>query len=111
MIQALAAGNAVLAVGANAQATLQPLLGRGFPLAAGDGTLLPEALQELDIDLVAASGALDWMAALRRALAKREGAIVPLVSELLYPAAYVHERAVCVDTTAAGGNASLMATA
>ena len=111
VIQALAAGNAVLAVGANAQATLQPLLGRGFPLAAGDGTLLPEALQELDIDLVAASGALDWMAALRRALAKREGAIVPLVSELLYPAAYVHERAVCVDTTAAGGNASLMATA
>src|SRR5690606_30786510 len=48
VIQALAAGNAVLAVGANAQATLQPLLGRGFPLAAGDGTLLPEALQELD---------------------------------------------------------------
>ena len=111
VIQALAAGNAVLAVGADAQATLQPLLRRGFPLAAVDGAVVPEALQKVDIDLVAASGARDWMSALRRALAKREGAIVPLVSELLYPAAYVHERAVCVDTTAAGGNASLMATA
>src|SRR5690606_4903871 len=104
-------GNGFLAVCANAQATQQRLLGIGFPLAGGAGTLLPEALQELDMDLVAASVALDWMAALRRAPAKREVAIVPLVSELLYPAAYVHERAVCVDTSAAGGNASLMATA
>ena len=37
--------------------------------------------------------------------------IVPLVGEVYYPAAYVHERAVCVDTTAAGGNASLLAAA
>ena len=36
---------------------------------------------------------------------------MPLVSEVLYPAAYAHERAVCVDTTAAGGNASLLASA
>jgi RHH-type proline utilization regulon transcriptional repressor/proline dehydrogenase/delta 1-pyrroline-5-carboxylate dehydrogenase len=42
-------------------------------------------------------------------LAARSGPIVPLVSEVLNPAAYAHERAVCVDTTAAGGNASLLA--
>ena len=42
---------------------------------------------------------------------KRKGPIVPLVSEVIYPAAYAHERAVCVDTTAAGGNASLLASA
>jgi RHH-type proline utilization regulon transcriptional repressor/proline dehydrogenase/delta 1-pyrroline-5-carboxylate dehydrogenase len=30
---------------------------------------------------------------------------------VLNPAAYAHERAVCVDTTAAGGNASLLAAA
>jgi RHH-type proline utilization regulon transcriptional repressor/proline dehydrogenase/delta 1-pyrroline-5-carboxylate dehydrogenase len=36
---------------------------------------------------------------------------VPLVTEVIYPAAYAHERAVCVDTTAAGGNASLLASA
>ena len=35
--------------------------------------------------------------------------IVPLVSEVLNPVAYAQERAVCVDTTAAGGNASLLA--
>jgi RHH-type proline utilization regulon transcriptional repressor/proline dehydrogenase/delta 1-pyrroline-5-carboxylate dehydrogenase len=29
--------------------------------------------------------------------------------EVIDPAAYAHERAVCVDTTAAGGNASLLA--
>ena len=44
----------------------------------------------------------------RRMLAARDGAIVPLVTEVLNPAAYVVERSVCVDTTAAGGNASLL---
>ena len=47
----------------------------------------------------------------RQVIAEREGPIVPLVGEVIYPAAYAHERAVCVDTTAAGGNASLLAAA
>ncbi|WEX11456.1 bifunctional proline dehydrogenase/L-glutamate gamma-semialdehyde dehydrogenase PutA [Chelativorans sp. AA-79] len=111
VIQALAAGNAVLAVAQNAQATLQPLLKAGLPLAALDGAVAPETLETLSVDLVAAAGGEEWLAALRRALAAREGQIVPLVTELLYPAAYVHERSVCVDTTAAGGNASLLAAA
>jgi RHH-type proline utilization regulon transcriptional repressor/proline dehydrogenase/delta 1-pyrroline-5-carboxylate dehydrogenase len=34
-----------------------------------------------------------------------------LVSEVIKPGTYVHERAVCIDTTAAGGNATLLATA
>ena len=45
----------------------------------------------------------------RRALAAREGAIVPLVADAGEVARYVHERHVCIDTTAAGGNASLLA--
>jgi RHH-type proline utilization regulon transcriptional repressor/proline dehydrogenase/delta 1-pyrroline-5-carboxylate dehydrogenase len=49
------------------------------------------------------------MRVIRRVLAERDGAIVPLVAEVLNPAAYAHERSVCVDTTAAGGNASLLA--
>ena len=48
---------------------------------------------------------------MRQALAARSGPIIPMVSERIYPAAYAHERAVCVDTTAAGGNASLLAAA
>ncbi|HWK63423.1 MAG TPA: bifunctional proline dehydrogenase/L-glutamate gamma-semialdehyde dehydrogenase PutA [Rhizobiaceae bacterium] len=110
-IQALAAGNAVLAVAPGAPAALQTLTGKGLPLAAIDGTIAASALQELAIDVVACSASLEALRPLRQALAARKGAIVPLVAEKIYPAAYAHERAVCVDTTAAGGNASLLATA
>ncbi|MDN2566766.1 bifunctional proline dehydrogenase/L-glutamate gamma-semialdehyde dehydrogenase PutA [Aquibium sp. A9E412] len=111
VVQALAAGNAVLAVAPGARKALQPLLDKGLPLAALDGTAEPQALTHLPVEVVAASFAEETQRALRRALAVRDGAIVPLVAEILRPAAYVHERAVCVDTTAAGGNASLLAAA
>ena len=109
VIQALAAGNAVLAVSQEARSSLLPLLGQEFPLSVVDGTIDPEKLQEIRFDLVAATGSREWLTRLRRALAAQEGRIVPLVTELVYPQAYVRERAVCVDTTAAGGNASLLA--
>ncbi|CAM5370291.1 RHH-type proline utilization regulon transcriptional repressor/proline dehydrogenase/delta 1-pyrroline-5-carboxylate dehydrogenase [Aquamicrobium terrae] len=110
-IQALAAGNAVLAVAPGAPAALSTLTGKGLPVAALDARLDPAALASLPVDVVAFSGPADEARALRRALAGRGGPIVPLVGEVLYPAAYAHERAVCVDTTAAGGNASLLAAA
>jgi RHH-type proline utilization regulon transcriptional repressor/proline dehydrogenase/delta 1-pyrroline-5-carboxylate dehydrogenase len=110
-IQALAAGNAVLAVAPGAPAALNALTGKGLPIAALDGFLDPSQLKALAIDVVAFSGAADPARAIRQALAARQGPIVPLVTEILYPAAYAHERAVCVDTTAAGGNASLLAAA
>lgn len=108
-IQALAAGNAVLAVAPGASAALQPLTGKGLPIAVVDGTVKPEDLTGLLVNVVAFAGDAETQSAMRLALAKREGPIVPLVTEVLYPAAYAHERAVCVDTTAAGGNASLLA--
>ena len=46
---------------------------------------------------------------LRQALAARSGPIVRHVSERLAPALYMHERHLCVNTTAAGGNVSLIA--
>ncbi|MER2507560.1 MAG: hypothetical protein ABTQ27_02245, partial [Amaricoccus sp.] len=46
---------------------------------------------------------------LRRALAARAGAIVPLETALIAPERYCLERHLCIDTTAAGGNASLLA--
>ena len=70
---------------------------------------MPRTSQALDIDVVAFSGHADDARRIRQALAERTGPIVPLVTEVLYPAAYAHERSVCVDTTAAGGNASLLA--
>ena len=108
-IQALAAGNAVLAVAPGAPAALQALTGKGLPIAAIDGTPDAADLVALDVDVVAFSGQADAARTIRQALAERSGPIVPLVAEVLYPAAYAHERSVCVDTTAAGGNASLLA--
>ncbi|MEO9337906.1 bifunctional proline dehydrogenase/L-glutamate gamma-semialdehyde dehydrogenase PutA [Mesorhizobium sp. SB112] len=108
-VQALAAGNAVLAIAPGAVAALQPLSGKGLPIAVLDGRVGAGELASLPIDLVAFSAEKEAQRAVRQALAKRKGPIVPLVSEILDPAAYAHERAVCVDTTAAGGNASLLA--
>ena len=110
-IQALAAGNGVLGVAPGATAALQPLLAKGLPIAALDGFVPARLLSGLPVDVVASVAPQAERAALRRALAERQGPIVPLVTELLYPAGYAHERAVCVDTTAAGGNASLLAAA
>ncbi|ODT07734.1 MAG: bifunctional proline dehydrogenase/L-glutamate gamma-semialdehyde dehydrogenase [Mesorhizobium sp. SCN 65-20] len=108
-IQALAAGNSVLAVAPGAPAALQALLGKGLPISAIDGRADPVEARALAVDVVAYSGTQEGMQIVRKVLAERKGPIVPLVSEVIYPAAYAHERAVCVDTTAAGGNASLLA--
>ncbi|MCB1089708.1 MAG: hypothetical protein KDM63_21890, partial [Verrucomicrobiae bacterium] len=62
-------------------------------------------------DVVAWCGDHETLRSLRRSLAGHRGPIVTLVSERIYPAAYAHERSVCVDTTAAGGNATLLAEA
>ncbi len=110
-IQALAAGNAVLAVAPRARVALSPLIDKGLPIHAIDGMVDPGDLVQLNIDVVAISADVDTLRVVRRALAPRPGPIVPLVSEVIKPGAYVHERAVCIDTTAAGGNATLLATA
>jgi len=47
----------------------------------------------------------------RQALAAREDALIPLITAILAPSDYAHERALCIDTTAAGGNATLLAKA
>ncbi|MDF1599779.1 bifunctional proline dehydrogenase/L-glutamate gamma-semialdehyde dehydrogenase PutA [Mesorhizobium sp. YIM 152430] len=111
VVQALAAGNAVLAVAPRANAILKPLTAKGLPLAALDGHVTPLDLIDLGVDLVASSADDATLRSIRRALAQKSGPIVPLVTEMIYPAAYTHERSVCVDTTAAGGNASLLAAA
>lgn len=110
-VQALAAGCAVLAVGPGALTTLNALTGKGLPIAALDGAIDEKTLADVKPDLVAYAGDETSMRSIRKALAARKGPIVPLVTEIIYPAAYAHERAVCVDTTAAGGNASLLAAA
>lgn len=84
--------------------------GLGGRAVAVEGALSPEALGGLE----GFSGALWWGEAARarayaQALAERAGPIVPLVTTAPDRAHVLHERHLCVDTTAAGGNAALLA--
>jgi RHH-type proline utilization regulon transcriptional repressor/proline dehydrogenase/delta 1-pyrroline-5-carboxylate dehydrogenase len=111
-LQALGAGcGAVVVVPGAATSMAGALTAAGAPVTALDGTIDPEFLKDLEgFSVVAASGASDWTRELRMALSEREGAILPLVTETIAPERYILERHLCVDTTAAGGNASLLAT-
>ena len=46
--------------------------------------------------------------AFSRALARRNGPIIPLIVDSPDRAHVFHERHLCIDTTAAGGNAALL---
>jgi RHH-type proline utilization regulon transcriptional repressor/proline dehydrogenase/delta 1-pyrroline-5-carboxylate dehydrogenase len=110
--QALGAGCAAVLVAPDAKQSVRPLIDAGAPVAALDGSVPAELLSAVKgIAAVAAAGASDWTRELRIALARRDGAIVPLETQTISPERYVVERHVCIDTTAAGGNASLLATA
>jgi RHH-type proline utilization regulon transcriptional repressor/proline dehydrogenase/delta 1-pyrroline-5-carboxylate dehydrogenase len=77
-----------------------------------DGFLPREHLSALNgFDLVALWSDNNDAALARRSLALREGKIIPLICDDNLGSACRLERHVCVDTTAAGGNASLLASA
>jgi len=116
--EALKAGNAVLLVAPGASASglklgaSAPVLEPGGSVAALDGVLDPAALARLEgIDVVASYSGGAALRAIRQALAVRGGALIPLISEPGQAERYALERHVCVDTTAAGGNAALLADA
>ena len=111
-VQALGAGCGVVIVAPGAEAAAKPLADAGAPVIAIDGTVAADALTTLDgIEVAAAAGASDWTRALRVALAGRKGPVVPLETQIVAPERFVVERHLCIDTTAAGGNASLLASA
>jgi len=110
-VQALALGNAVIAAAPGARGALASLSGVEVPLVVLEGRVLPEALNAVTLDAVAYAARDERARALRRALAGREGPIVTLIRAVIAPASYCAERSVCIDTTAAGGNASLLSAA
>ena len=111
-VQALAAGCGVLMAVPGAEAAAKPLQAAGAPVVALDGTVGADTLKTMTgIAVVCAAGTSDWTQGLRVALSQRDGAILPLVTETVAPERFVLERHLCIDTTAAGGNASLLATA
>jgi RHH-type proline utilization regulon transcriptional repressor/proline dehydrogenase/delta 1-pyrroline-5-carboxylate dehydrogenase len=85
----------------------------GLGAAEGlDGTLAPGDVTDLPgIAAVGWWGDADTARALRQALAAREGPILPLIMSADLTPHCVTERHLCVDTTASGGNASLLAKA
>jgi len=86
-----------------------------LPLRVADGGELaghvtPDTLRRLrGLEAVAWWGGADTARTFAAALAARAGPIVPLLTEEGAAARLWHERHLCVDTTASGGNAALLA--
>jgi RHH-type proline utilization regulon transcriptional repressor/proline dehydrogenase/delta 1-pyrroline-5-carboxylate dehydrogenase len=92
---------------AKAQAEAVRALG-GQPVQA-DGSVPAEALRDLLAEAVIWWGETETGRAYEAALAERDGPIVALITAQPDAAHVMHERHVCIDTTAAGGNAALLA--
>ncbi|MDX1634976.1 MAG: bifunctional proline dehydrogenase/L-glutamate gamma-semialdehyde dehydrogenase PutA [Marinobacter sp.] len=107
---ALAQGNKVVVVAPEVEDTVKEAAKAGLPIAGANGLIAPDALTSVkDIQAVASCAEDSLLKEYRQALAKREGALVLLIDEHKLDQRYVIERHLCVDTTAAGGNASLIA--
>ncbi len=77
-----------------------------------NGRLSPRDLASLEgFHAVALWGPESELREARIALAGREGRLIPLLAENDLAERCVLERHICIDTTAAGGNASLLAEA
>ncbi|MBT3203683.1 MAG: bifunctional proline dehydrogenase/L-glutamate gamma-semialdehyde dehydrogenase PutA [Gammaproteobacteria bacterium] len=88
-----------------------------YGLNEGVMTLLSSSL---NIDSLAALNGLSGLAitsdqhdlmAIRQVLARRAGAILPLLTDPQDWRGFILERSLCIDTTASGGNATLLASA
>ena len=102
---ALAQAEAAKAVGCPALA-IAPGVEHGL-----NGILALAELETIpDIAGVVLWGDLEISRAARRALAARPGSIIPLITEADITERCQVERHLCIDTTAAGGNASLLST-
>ena len=107
---ALSQGNAAVVIAPEMDRELRAAAAAGMPVVGIDGLLQPEALiSTRGFQAVASAADLQTLRAYRVALAQREGALLPLITEQNAPERFVIERHLCVDTTAAGGNASLIA--
>ena len=109
---ALAQGNGVVLVAndLNIPKSDLPLVVVKGQLLATDITLLSGYhAVAANGDHHAANGEVGYQTQLRQALANKTGPLLPLISESADPQRYTMERHLCIDTTAAGGNASLIA--
>ena len=107
----LMARGAILCMGPGEDAMAAQIRGveaLGGVAVGSEGAVAPEILETL----TGIHGVVSWGEDARefdRALACRKGAIVPLITGAVTLNDVAHERHLCVDTTAAGGNAALLA--
>ncbi|SFM34478.1 bifunctional proline dehydrogenase/L-glutamate gamma-semialdehyde dehydrogenase PutA [Marinobacter zhejiangensis] len=107
---ALSQGNKVVVVASDVEKTVAEAAAAGLPVVAVNGQLEPEALATVTgFEAVVSVASQALLRDYRVALAKRDGALLPLITEQTLAQRFVLERHLCVDTTAAGGNASLIA--
>ncbi len=100
----------VLCLGPDAAAQADFARERGCAAVEVAGRLAPEALEGLNgFAAVAFDGPDDLARGYRRVLAGRSGPILPLVTSAELPAICELERHLSIDTTASGGNATLLA--
>jgi RHH-type proline utilization regulon transcriptional repressor/proline dehydrogenase/delta 1-pyrroline-5-carboxylate dehydrogenase len=87
------------------------MIAAGLPEEDGlIGQIDPQMLTDLQrFDAVASFADDETLKAYRTALAQRSGKLIPLLAEDDLAARCRTERHICIDTTAAGGNASLLA--
>jgi RHH-type proline utilization regulon transcriptional repressor/proline dehydrogenase/delta 1-pyrroline-5-carboxylate dehydrogenase len=107
---AIAAGNSVVCIVEAFNPQLMTLAESHDRVQILVGQLDPEALHKaMGFHAVVWQGTCDMARRYRMALAERGGALIPLIVEAGQVERYQLERHLCVDTTAAGGNASLIA--
>ena len=108
-LSALYLGNSVVIVSNGLAANLKFINDSALPVKAIDGGIEAESLSLLNgFQAVLYQADKETMQKYRMALAKREGLIIPLIDEIRADRLII-ERHLCIDTTAAGGNASLIA--
>ena len=107
---ALSQGNRVVAIAPGAEQALSAANSAGLPVVALDGLVAAESLTAIsEFHAVTSAAPTPVLTAYRQALAKRDGALIPLITEQSLAERFVIERHLCMDTTAAGGNATLIA--
>ncbi len=107
---ALSQGNAAVVIAPGADKAVAPAEADGIPVKGLDGLLDPGALTKAKgFEAVTSEASQATLRDYRKALAERDGALLPLITEVDLPERFIIERHLCIDTTAAGGNASLIA--
>lgn len=108
--RALSEGNSVVMISPCASQLVASGVDAGIPVVGIDGGVDPHCFSVVTgIQAIAVQAHQDYISSVKQQLALRPGAILPLITNVNAWERFVIERHLCIDTTAAGGNATLIA--